>query len=161
MIEPTSTDARPSTFPVAQLQEASESHRTSLLTADELREYCQNLFQFKETRYKKFRFKYSKECFNFWLPKLILCKAEVLLTIFKVELPFWNNALWLVNTHHEICKIKLNFFNLCKSNYSTLKFGFWRSKFRLHDECPKGFKWICCITSMTCGFLLVNWILTF
>ena len=42
-------------FPQAILQEASQSHRTSLLSPDELREYCQTLFQFRQISYKRFR----------------------------------------------------------------------------------------------------------
>jgi hypothetical protein len=45
----------PSQFPQARVQEATESHRTALLKPDEVREYCQKLFEFKSTTYKKFR----------------------------------------------------------------------------------------------------------
>ena len=55
-------------FPQAKLQEASESHRTSLVDDEELRDYCQTLFQFQQISYKRFRFPilifflYDRDC---------------------------------------------------------------------------------------------------
>jgi hypothetical protein len=48
--------SHPVNFPQAKLHEAAESHRRSLLLAEEVQDYCKNLFVFKKTIYKRYRF---------------------------------------------------------------------------------------------------------
>jgi hypothetical protein len=49
------TTCQGKSFPQARVHEAGESHRAALIMPDELREYCEGLFQFKKSSYKRFR----------------------------------------------------------------------------------------------------------